>query len=127
MEDDKLKDIFMEFNPELSSSFQFMTKLKKNMEAMEIVRQYNAAQKKRNRWAVAIAGVSGFAMGVIMTMMFPFIAEWIASMKVTLPFFNANSLTIDFSYFGWIIVAASSVLTALSAYEIALARLTAKV
>lgn len=36
MEDDKLKDLFSNYEPDLSSSFQFMTKLKKNMEAVEI-------------------------------------------------------------------------------------------
>lgn len=127
MEDDKLKDIFKEFNPDLSSSFQFMTKLKKNMEAMEIVRQYNATQKRRNKLAVAIAAICGFAMGVIMTLLFPIISEWIASIQVTLPLFNSNNLFIDCSYLGWLLVAGASVLTALSAYDIALARLTAKV
>lgn len=126
MDDDKIKDIFKEFDPELSSSFQFMTKLKKNMEAMEIVRQYNAAQKRRNRWAVAIAGVSGFVMGIIMTLLFPLITKWISFIQVTLPLFNANNLAIDFSYLGWLLVGGASVLTALSAYELALARLTSK-
>lgn len=127
MEDDKIKEIFKEFNPYLSSSAQFMNQLKKNMEAMEIVRQYHSVQKKRNKWAVVVAGVCGFAMGVIMTLLFPFITEWISSIQVSLPLFNANNLTINLRYLGWLLVAATSVLTALSVYEIALARLTAKV
>lgn len=119
MEDDKIKDIFKEFDPELSSSFQFIAKLQKNMEAMEIIRQYNAAQKRRNKWAVAIAGFSGFAMGVIMTLLFPFITDWVASLNLSLPLSHSSTMTFDFSYLVWLLVAAVSVLTAVSVYEIA--------
>lgn len=124
MEDDKIKNIFKDFDPELSSSFQFMAKLQKNMEAMMIVRQYNAALKRRNKWAVAIAGACGFAMGVIMTLLLPFITEWIASMQANIPLFSINNMTIDFRYLGWLLMACASVLTSLTVYEIAFARLT---
>ena len=120
MEDDKFKDIFKEFNPELSSSFQFMTKLKKNMEAVEIVKLYNGAQKKRNKMAVALAGVCGFAMGVILTLLYPLIEEMLASFRFTLPTWHASTMTIDFSHVGWLLVAAVSVITSLSVYEITL-------
>ncbi|MDE6480649.1 MAG: hypothetical protein K2L45_10305 [Muribaculaceae bacterium] len=126
MEDDKIKDIFKDFDPELSSSFQFMAKLQKNMEAVEIIRRYNAAQKRRNKWAVAIAGACGFAMGVILTLLFPMIVDWISSFKISLPLLNAATMAIDFSYIAWILVAAVSVLTALWVYELASAKLSPK-
>ncbi len=118
MEDDRLKDIFKEFDPELSSSFQFMSRLQKNMEAMEIVKQYNAAQRRRNRWAVAIAGVAGFAVGVIMTLLFPFITEWIASFNFSVPLPHSNTLNFDFGYLAWLLVAMVSVLTSVSVYNV---------
>lgn len=118
MEDDKLKDLFSNYEPDLSSSFQFMTKLKKNMEAVEIVRQYHAAQKRLNRWAVAIAGMSGFAVGVVMTLLFPFITEWIASFNFNIPLTHTSALTFDFKYLTWLIVAAISVLTSVSVYNV---------
>ncbi len=77
MEDDKLKDIFRDFDPDLSSSLQFISKLQRNMEAVEIVRQYNAALRRRNKLAVAIAGLCGFAVGVTLTLLYPFIVDWI--------------------------------------------------
>ena len=120
MEDDKLKEIFNEFKPELSSSFQFMTKLKKNMEAVEIVKLYNAAQRKRNKIAVALAGICGFAMGVILTLLYPVVEERFASFRFTLPTWHASTMTIDFSHIGWLLVAAVSVLTSLCVYEITL-------
>ena len=124
MEEDKLKDIFKEFNPELSSSFQFMTKLQKNMEAVEIVKQYNADQKKRNKFAVTIAAACGFAMGVILTLLFPLIEDFVSNFSVSLPFLHVSNLTIDFSFISWISIGALSVITALNAYDIALAKLT---
>ena len=120
MEDDKLKEIFKEFNPELSSSFQFMTKLKKNMETVEIVKQYTEAQKKRNKIAVVLAGICGFVMGVFLTIIYPMITEWVASYRFTLPIWHTSTLTIDFSYIGWLLVAGISVFTSLSIYEITL-------
>ena len=123
MEEDKLKDIFKEFNPELSSSFQFMTKLQKNMEAVEIVKQYNAAQKKRNKFAVTIAAACGFAVGVILTLLFPLMGDLVSTFSVSLPFLHVSSLTINYSFISWISIAALSVITALNAYDIALAKL----
>lgn len=120
MEDEKIKDIFKEFDPELSSSFQFITKLQKNMEAMEIVRQYNETQKRRNKWAVAIAGICGFAMGVIMTLLLPFITDWVASISFAL----SLPPTLNFTYIVWLLIATVSVLTTVSVYEVALKSIT---
>ena len=125
MADDKIKDIFKEFDPELSSSFQFMIKLKRNMEAVEIVRQYNASVKRRNKLAVAIAAACGFAMGILTTWLLPFITGWLASLNLTVSLPKVGDMTFDFGYLGWVLVAGVSVMTALSAYEIMLARMSA--
>ena len=126
MDDDKLKDLFSNFDPKLSSSMDFMTRLQRNMEAVEAVRQYNLAQKRRNRLAVAIAALSGFAMGVILTLLFPLIGSWVSTISLAIPYIHATSLTIDSSVVGWIIMATVCVITALNAYEIALVRLSPK-
>ncbi len=38
MEEDKLKDIFKDFNPDLSSDSDFMSRLERSMKAVEIVK-----------------------------------------------------------------------------------------
>ncbi len=124
MEDDKIKELFNDFEPELSSSFQFMTKLKRNMEAVEIVKQHNAALKKRNKLAVAIAGVCGFAVGVILTLLFPLLGSWVSTFSISLPHFQIQNITIEYSYLYWVVMAAVSALTAINAYEIAMAKLS---
>ncbi len=126
MEDDRLQDIFKEFEPELSSSFQFMTRLQKNMEAVEIVKQYHAAQKRRNRWAVAVAAVSGFVVGVVMTLLFPYITEWIASFNFSIPLPHSSTMTFDFRYLAWLLVGTISVMTSVSVYSMASTKLIGK-
>jgi hypothetical protein len=126
MEDDKLRNLFNDFQPELSSSSQFMTKLQKNMEMVEILKQHDIALKKRNKLAVVIAAVSGFVMGVILTLLFPLITNWVSTFSVSLPHLHISKLTIDYSFVGGIVMAGVCIITALNAYEIALAKLAHK-
>lgn len=126
MDDDKIRNLFDNFNPDIASSFQFMEQLKKNMEAVEIVRQHNVALRKRNRIAVAIAAVSGFLTGVILTLLFPLIGDWVSTFNISIPRLQISEITVDYSFVAWIIMAGVSVITALNAYEIAMAKLTPK-
>ena len=126
MDDDKIRNLFADFNPELSSSSAFISQLKRNMEAVEMVKQHNIALKKRNKLAVAIAAVSGFVMGVIATLLFPLIGNWMSTFNLSLPHIQLISCTIDLSLVGWIATAGLTAITALNAYEIALAKLTPK-
>jgi hypothetical protein len=126
MEDDKLKELFTNFQPEMSSSLQFMAKLQKNMERVEILKQHSLAIKKRNKLAVCIAAAIGFLMGVILTLLFPLIGSWVSTFSISLPHLQISSFTIDYSFVGWIIMAVTCIITALNAYEIALVKLTPK-
>ena len=103
-----------------------MSKLQKNMETVEILKQHNVALRKRNKLAVAIAAVSGFVMGIIMTLLFPLIGNWVSTISVSLPQLQISSLAIDFSFISWIVMAGVCIITALNAYETALAKLTPK-
>ena len=124
MEDDKIRELFSNFQPPLSSTPMFMARLQKNMEAVEIVRQYNKALRRRNRLAVAIAAVCGFVMGVITTLVLPLIGGSLTSLSVTLPrFMQSGSFAIDGSILSWILTAGVSVIFAINAYEIAMAKL----
>lgn len=126
MEDDKIKDLFSNFNPEISSSFQFMSELKKNMERVEILKQHNRVLRKRNRWAVIIAAASGFVMGIILSLLMPIVVDWLPTLNISIPHSLITNLAIDYNYPAWIITAAVSVITAVNAYEIALALLSKK-
>ncbi len=121
MEDKEIKDLFADFQPGISSSFGFMTKLKRNMEAVEIVKRHNSALRKRNRIAVATAAVCGFFMGVCLTLLFPVIGGWISTFAA--PLLQFGGFAVDFTIVWWIVVAAVSVITSLNTYEIAMAKL----
>lgn len=124
MEDDKIKDLFNGFQPDLSSSFQFMLKLQKNMETVEFLKSHNAALKERNRLAIIIAAVSGFAMGVILMLLFPLIGDWVSTLSISIPSLHISALKIDYTIVAWIVTAGVCIVTALNTYEIALAKLT---
>lgn len=121
MEEEKITDLFSNFQPELSSSFGFMTKLKRNMEAVEIVKQHNSTLRKRNRVAVAVAAVSGFLMGVALTLLLPLIRECFSTLDM--PLLQFSGFAVDYIILWWMVVAAACVLTAINAYEIAMAKL----
>lgn len=110
MEDANIRESFAAFNPELTSDLAFMNRLKRNMEAVELVRQHAAAARRRNRRAVAIAAVAGLVMGTMMGLCLPIVERWIA-----IPYF-------DFDIVLWGIAALISSLTAINAYEIARAK-----
>lgn len=127
MDDDKIKNIFSAFNPRLSSSRQFIDRLQSNMEAVEIVKQHNAALRRRNRIAVAMAAVAGFATGVILTLMFPLICNLLADVNLSLLYLNIPELNINNEIGAWIVVAAASVMAALGTYERVTARSVTKI
>lgn len=126
MDNDNLKEIFGNFNPDLSSGNDFMARLQQRMDTIDMVRQYNAELRRRNRIAVMIAALAGFIMGVALTLLMPLIGDWIATFRLSVPELHISTLAIDYRYIAWILLAAISMFTALNTYEIALARLTPK-
>ncbi len=126
MEDDKIKDLLGSFQPEISPSARFMDNLKRNLEAVEIVKLHNRALKRRNRVAVAIAAACGFAMGLIVAPLLPVIEAWASDISVSFPSLPVGRISVDFSIISWIVAAAACILTSINAYEIAMAKLAAK-
>ena len=126
MEDDKLKELFSDFKPELSSDFLFMSKLQRNMESVELIRQRSVAVRKRNKIAVAAAAISGFMIGVIMTLLLPIIAGGISDLKLNFPYIDVAPLYLDSQIFTWIASALVSGITAYNVYEITNSRLEVK-
>lgn len=123
MDNDNLKELFGNFNPDLSSGSDFIARLQQRMDTIEMVRQYNAELRRRNRIAVMIAALAGFIMGVVLTLLMPLIGDWIATFRLSVP---GHAFNIDLHYIAWVLLAAVSMFTALNTYEIALARLALK-
>lgn len=90
------------------------------MATVEFVRQQQAMLKKRNRVAVVIASTCGLVAGVILTLIFPFITSWISTMITSLNLFQGDMSIADYTCMAWILTAAVCLITAISAYEIAM-------
>lgn len=124
MEDEKIKDLFEGFQPALSSEVLFMARLKRNMESVEIVKRHTEAMRKRNRIAIGVAALVGFVMGSVLTMLLPRIKSSVASFALAVPSHVLVDIHLDWQFFGWVVTAAVSILTAINAYEITIARLS---
>lgn len=115
MDKDKLKDLFTDFEPELSSDLDFLAKVHRNVNTIELVRQHNKVMRRRNKIAVVIAALSGFITGTLFTLLLPLIVDWIYTIQLP--------IIVDYQLVTWVISAVVSILTAVSVYEMALSGL----
>lgn len=120
---DELKDIFSGFDPELSSGPEFMERLKRNMDAVDLVRSHNAAIRRRSRKAVAIAAVCGFFAGVLLTLALPVAMEWIATLRFSIPHLGIEAARTGCRIIMWMVIAVVPVLIAINAYDFAMVHL----
>ena len=123
MEEDKIKDIFNGYDPDLSSSFAFMERLARNMDAIEFIHKENAAVLKRNRIAVATAAAAGFITGVVFTLIFPYINVLIQSMMaaVMTEFLLPENFCGEYAMIvSWLFIGGISVFVSLNTYNLTL-------
>lgn len=118
MEDDKLKSLFAEFQPELSSDRQFMSCLERNMESVEIVKRRMAETRARNRRAVTVAAVVGFVVGFLFSLTLPYLSGVVAGWQLTLPEESVTSVLADwFAVISWVVIGAVAVTAAINTYD----------
>lgn len=121
MDDDKLKSLFSDFEPELSSDIQFMTKLQRSLNSVEIIKQHTAEIRSRNKKAVAIAAVVGFIVGFLFSLSLPYLGEAVSNWQLTLPDESVlNAFADNFALIAWLVIGGTSVLAALNTYEVSL-------
>ena len=121
MDDDKIKDLFGNFDPELSSDSLFMSRLQRNMDRVEFVHRHNAEQRSRNKKAVAIAAFIGFLIGSLFSLTLPYLGDALESMHLERP--DSQFISFMSQYYltlGLLIVGATSVFAAVNAYDLSL-------
>lgn len=124
MEDDKLKSLFENFEPELSSDIQFVNKLQQNLNSVEIIKRHTAEVRACNRKAVAIAAIVGFIVGFLFSLSLPYMSEAVSNWQLTLPRESMlNTFADNFTIIAWLVIGGTSVLAALNSYEISLSLL----
>ena len=121
MEEDKIKDLFAGYDPQLSSDFRFMNRLESNMRSVELVKEHHREEIKINRKALMIAAVVGFVCGFLFSMALPAIGEAMMNMRQAvaagsfLGFVVQNYLPIT-----WAMIAAVSGFIAFNTFELSL-------
>ena len=127
MEDDKLKSLFANFEPELSPDFRFMNKLQRNLNSVEMIKQHNAEVRARSKKAVAIAALVGFIVGFLFSLSLPYLSHAVSNWQLTLPSESMlNTFANNFTTIAWLVIGGSSVIAALNSYEISLSLLNPK-
>lgn len=127
MEDDKLKSLFSNFEPELSSDFLFMNKLQRNLNSVELIKQHTVEVRSRSRKAVAIAAIVGFMVGFLFSMSLPYLSEAVSNWQLTLPSESVmNVFANNFTIIAWLVIGGTSVFAALNSYELSLSLLKPK-
>ena len=127
MEDDKLKSLFTNFEPELSSDFKFIHKLERNLNSVEIIKRHTAEVRPRNKKAVAIAAFAGFIVGFVFSLFLPYLSNAVSDWQSTLPGGYIMNLFADsFTIIAWAVIAGTSVLAAINTYEVSLSLLKPK-
>lgn len=127
MEDDKLKSLFSNFEPELSSDFLFMNKLQRNLNSVELIKQHTVEVRSRSRKAVAIAAIVGFIVGFLFSLSLPDLSEAVSNWQLTLPSESVmNVFANNFTIIAWLVIGGTSVFAALNSYELSLSLLKPK-
>ena len=119
MEDDKLRHLFDNFDPELTSGVQFFNKLERKLNSVEIIVKHNAEVRARNKKAVVIAACVGFIVGFLFSLALPYLNEAVANWKMTLPVDSFMHLFADnFTIIAWSIIGFVSVISSLNAFDL---------
>lgn len=125
MEEDRIKEIFADFKPEISSDISFLARLQSNLDSVEMVRARNEAINKRTKLAVVIAACVGFIAGFLFSIALPYISTMLGNLINAFPqgvYTHAlldNTLTLT-----WILIGAATIFISLNTYNASLHLLT---
>lgn len=101
MEQDKLQNLFDNFQPQLATdNTVFISRLERNLRSVELVKQKLKADRKRNRVAAGMASAVGFIFGVASSLLYPTIRSYVKSIfsdfqfPVAIPDYYMDTLTL---------------------------------
>ena len=117
-ENDDIRGLFENFQPELGGDSAFMDRLERNMNSVEDIRRHTVAMRRRYKRAVVLAACVGFVVGALFTFAVPWLSEWLSGVADAVPKLAAMNLTADkCSVLTWMLAACSSVGAALWTYD----------
>lgn len=84
--DNEIEELFLAQKPTFDDSAEFMAKLTKRLDAVEIVKQYQERTIRRYRIVIAVAFVVGIVSGTASTI-------WLLSLPIEVPSVNFQTQT----------------------------------
>ena len=126
MEDDNIRSLFADFDPDLSSSFQFMDRVEREIDNMEIVHKHLTARRQRSRIAMAVAACVGFVVGFMLALYIPYFEALIQGVSLpSMPDF-VTRFAPDFDAIAmilWVCIGVSVIVASVGSYELTLSLL----
>lgn len=114
MDDNQIKSIFENFNPRpASDDFDFLTRLERNMDRVDMVKKQIVALRRKSRRAAVWSAAAGFAAGAVLTTLVHLLVPALSAASLTWPSYPH----IDWQIIGWITAAAASFLTSALTYR----------
>jgi len=123
MDENKLKALFAEFNPDMQSDDLFMERLQRNLNAIESVKKSVSEAKKRNKLAVLAAAITGFVSGVALSLCYQYISDFTNELLVsnsTLALLHPDNIHI----IPFTIICLATTVLSYSAYDLTFSRAT---
>lgn len=119
MQNDDIKTLFETFDPELSPDFSFIRRLENNLDSVEMVKDCNAAFRRRQRMAAILASVAGFVAGMAFVCLLPVLGRVLSEIhsEIISMVLNDSALSVLCAVLG---VASVSLFVAFNSYEISL-------
>ena len=116
-ENDSLKDLFDDFNPELSDDKQFMDRLVAGMDAVDLFKMSERRRTERLRIVAVVSALAGFFCGVILTLLFPLIVNFLHPFIINLSNFSPDTQLLTNSI-AWGLVAIASLAATFGTYSL---------
>lgn len=126
MEDDNIRSLFADFDPDLSSSFQFMDRVEREIDNMEIVHKHLTARRQRSRIAMVFAACVGFVVGFVLALYIPYFEALIQGVSLPVmpdfvtrfaPDFDAIAMIL------WVCIGVIVIVASVGSYELTLSLL----
>ena len=121
MEEDKLRDLFEGYDPNMDSGRIFIERLEHNLDSVELIHEQNAKAVRRNKIAVFVASIAGFLTGLLFSSLLPYLEAFMSGLELKIKI-NTDIIEIADYYhvLTWIIIGGISVMVSLSTYDLIL-------
>lgn len=116
--EESLRELFSDYNPDLTEDTTFMLHLEHNLRSLEIVKSQEQELRRRSRIAISVALLTGFIFGCLFSLLIPFIEEGIRNISISWPLLNDYLIVEEFNLpFALTLIGATTAFISLNIFE----------